>query len=133
MWRWPSSRSTIKHWKNMFDMSKKVSKALGKDKEILLMKPTSLRSFSRGDDNTYVSGESQIDKGLPTEVEVASSAIAEVKYDPNRNVASIRFVGGDKWYDYDVTPEEFQQFIDSGSKGRWVSNVWKYENRMPGY
>lgn len=133
MWRWPSSRSTIKSWKNMFDMEQKVSKALDKNKEFILKSPTSLRSFSRGDDNTFVSGESEIGKGLPTEVEVASSAIAEVKYNPQSQVASLRFVGGDKWYDYQVTPDEFKDFIDADSKGRWVNYVWKFDNRMPGY
>ena len=114
-------------------MGQKVYKALDKNKEFILKNPTSIRSFSKGDDNTFVSGESEIGKSLPTEVEVASSAISEVKYNPQSQVASLRFVGGDKWYDYQVTPDEFKEFIDADSKGRWVNYVWKFDNRMPGY
>ena len=132
-WKWPSSKSTIKSWKNIFDMASKVSKAIDKGKKFQLSHPTSIRSFSRGDDNTYRSGDVSVGKSLPTEVEVASTAVAEAQYDPQRNVASIRFVGGDGWYDYDVSPDEFQEFIESPSKGQWINYIWKYNNRMPGY
>lgn len=133
-WRWPSSKSTIKSWKDIKQLSVKVSKALDKGKEFQLSRPTSIRSFERNDvTGDYRTGFSQIGKGYPTEVEVASSAVAEVKYDPNKNIASIRFVNGDKWYDYDVTPEEFQEFIDADSKGQWINYIWKWNNRIAGY
>jgi len=136
--KWPKftnkGYTTISSWKNIKDLTRKVEKALDKSpQEIMLRAPTSIRSFSRGSDNSYLTGNVTTGKGLPTEVEVASSAVAEVKYNPQRNVCSLRFVGGDGWYDYQMTPDEFEEFMAADSKGQYVNYVMKYNNRMPGY
>lgn len=135
---WPKFKTkgytTISSWKDIKDLTKKVEKALDKSpQEIMLKAPTSIRSFSRGPDNSYLTGNVTTGKGLSTEVEVASQAIAEVKYDPKTNICKVRFVNGDKWYDYNMTPDEFEDFMASDSKSQYVNYVMKYENRMPGF
>jgi len=136
--KWPKftnkGYTTISSWKDIKDLTKKVEKALDKSpQEIMLRAPTSIRSFAKGNDNSYLSGNVTTGKGLPTEVEVASQAIAEVKYEPQTNICKVRFVNGDKWYDYQMTPDEFEEFMAADSKGQYVNYVMKYENRMPGF
>lgn len=138
--KWPKFKTkgytTISSWKDINDLTKKVEKALNKsDDEIVLKAPTSIRSFAKGNDGSYLSGGVTPGKNMyyPTEVEVASSAVAEVKYDPQTNICKVRFVGGDGWYDYQMTPDEFEEFMAADSKGQYVNYVMKYENRMPGF
>ena len=139
--KWPSFKTkgytTISSWKDVKDLTKKVEKALSKSNdEIALKAPTSMRYFTKGSNGSYLTGDVQIiNTGLQqaTEVEVASQAIAEVKYDPKTNICKVRFVNGDKWYDYQMTPDEFEDFMAADSKGQYVNYVMKYENRMPGF
>lgn len=136
--KWPKFKTkgytTISSWKDIHDLTKKVEKALDKSpKEIMLKAPTSMRYFTKGSDGSYLTGDVQItDTGLQqaTDVQVASSAVAEVKYSPESNICSLRFVNGDKWYDYQMTPEQFEEFMGSNSKGQYVNYVMKYENRI---
>lgn len=136
--KWPKFKTkgytTISSWKDIHDLTKKVEKALDKSpKEIMLKAPTSMRYFTKGSDGSYLTGDVQIiDTGLQqaTAVQVASSAVAEVKYNPETNICSLRFVNGDKWYDYQMTPEQFEEFMSSNSKGQYVNYVMKYENRI---
>lgn len=136
--KWPKFKNkgytTISSWKDIRDLTKKVEKALDKSpKEIMLKAPTSMRYFTKGSDGSYLTGDVQIiDTGLQqaTAVQVASSAVAEVKYNPESNICSLRFVNGDKWYDYQMTPEQFEEFMGSNSKGQYVNYVMKYENRI---
>lgn len=64
---------------------------------------------------------------------IKSTAIDDVKYDPNTNTASVKWINGDKYYDFDVSPDEMKDFTDSFSKGRHVNNVWKQYNRKEGF
>ena len=41
--------------------------------------------------------------------------------------------GWDKWYDYVATPEHWEAFLKSPSKGRWIHDVWTPNNWLPGY
>jgi hypothetical protein len=136
--KWPKftnkGYTTISSWKDIKDLTKKVEKALDKSpKEIMLKAPTSMRYFTKGSDGSYLTGDvHMIDTGLQqaTDVQVASSAVAEVKYNPESNICSLRFVNGDKWYDYQMTPDEFEEFMAADSKGQYVNYVMKYENRI---
>ena len=58
-----------------------------------------------------------------------STAIDDVQYDPNSNTASVKWINGDKYYDFDVSPSEMNDFASSYSKGQHVNNVWKNYNR----
>lgn len=102
--------------------SGKINKRIDENKSVNISNPTSQRTFHR--ENGSFDGELG---------EVVSSAIQNVGYDPNNQIASITFKGGDKSYDYRVSPDEMKEFLDADSKGQWVNYVWKNYNRMPGY
>ena len=130
-------------------MTKKAMKRVDKGKDVIIKRPSSQRTVIKGGEfledgnvkRAYSEGgatiignrESMYSNDEPKVVDVASSAVDEVKYDPNKNICSVRFVGGDKFYDFQMTPDEFQEFMDSDSKGQWVNYVMKVHNRMPGY
>lgn len=130
-------------------MTGKAMKAVDKGKDVIIKRPSSQRTVIKGGEflensnvkrayseggNTIIGNrESMYSNDEPKVVDVVSSAVDEVKYDPNKNVCSVRFVGGGKFYDFQMTPDEFQEFMDSDSKGQWVNYVMKVYNRMPGY
>ena len=111
----------------------KIMKRVDSGKDATINKPNSQMTFTRGDDGHFASGQMLIGdeqknfEGSKVE-SVPSTAIQNVAYDPANEVASIKFVDGEKTYDYSVTPEEFNDFLNAPSKGRWVSKVW---NRNP--
>ncbi len=118
--------------------SEKINKRIDENKSVNISNPTSQRTFHRSNGGSLL--EQQIDIGDTTAQnidaelgEVVSSAIQNVDYDPNNEVASITFRGGDKPYDYKVSPDEMKEFLDADSKGKWVNEIWKNYNRMPGY
>lgn len=113
---------------------KKIEKGLSKGKEIQVSNPTSYRSFDTGKGGYYHTGTAEIGK-VPNMKQAAraSSAVADVKYSPDSHICKVKFTNGDKYYDYDMTPDEFMDFMNSDSKGRHVNKVMHYENLMPGY
>lgn len=58
--------------------------------------------------------------------DVDSTAIENIEYDPNSQTATVKFHNGDKLYDYRVSPEEFKEFLDAGSKGSHVACLWNH-------
>lgn len=117
--------------------SEKINKRIDENKSINISNPTSQRTFHK-ENGSFI--DQQIDIGntmdgsFDAELgEVVSSAIQNVDYDPNSQIASITFKGGDKPYDYKVSPDEMKEFLDADSKGKWVNDIWKNYNRMPGY
>lgn len=95
------------------------------------VKPTSSRFFSRGSDNRYESGNVDIDNNGGVKVGKPSTAIQSVSYDPSTEICSVVFRNGDgKAYDYSMTPSEFEDFMRSDSKGRYVNSVMKYQNHI---
>lgn len=123
------------HFEGTLDNTEKIMNRVDKNKDVFINKPNSQRTFTRGDDGSFASGEMLIgneQKYYPdSEVEsVPSTAIADVAYNTNNEVATIKFVGGDKTYDYKVTPKEFSEFLNAPSKGRWVSKLWNYNSHF---
>lgn len=123
--------------RNEFDYSagkeSQIMKRVFKGKTITV-KPSSARYYSKGDEGTYRSGSVSIDNdGTRRRAEKPSTAIKSVKYDPKTQICSVVFVGGSKSYDYKMTPGEFESFMNADSKGRYVTQVMKYQNRLPGY
>ena len=117
--------------------SEKINKRIDENKSVNISNPTSQRTFHKENGSLL---DQQIDIGntmdgsFDAELgEVVSSAIQNVDYDPNSQTASITFKGGDKSYDYKVSPNEMKEFLDADSKGKWVNDIWKNYNRMPGY
>lgn len=62
---------------------------------------------------------------------IRSTAINSVRYDPNNNHLYVQYTSGPKWYVFDADEDTFQQFMRSGSKGRFVQYNLKPNNRAP--
>ena len=110
-----------------------ISKRLEKGKNVSISNPTSYRTYQNVGQGTL--DEDDIDVGLTSGkgAELASTAISNIDYDPKKEVASVTFQGGKKAYDYKVSPEEMKEMMNAPSKGQWLNEIWKYNNRMPGY
>lgn len=117
-----------------------INKRLDRNKPVSIHAPTSYRTVRKDPGSTYnetndvkITEEGDWEKDDSVVEGVASSAIADVKYDPENEIASVRYVNGDKYYDFSVNPKEMKDFVDAYSKGRHVQHIWKEYNRMPGY
>ena len=54
-------------------------------------------------------------------IDYNSTAIKSVSFNPDKNEADIVYNGvGNKSYKFPMTPEEFEDFKDASSKGKWV-------------
>lgn len=123
---------------------KKISSKLDKDKTISFV-PTSSREVRRNpvskmfsDGTTRIwngpmlaKNNEKVDNNTRV-VQVPSSAIAHIRYEPKTGLLYQSFKSNPKKeYVYQMTKEEFLRYINSGSKGRYTSKVLKYENRAP--
>lgn len=68
--------------------------------------------------------------GIPTP---DSSAVEDIKWDPQDNTASVKFVNGNKRYTYKADRQEMLDMYNADSKGQKINYDWKFNNRMPGY
>lgn len=121
---------------NTNEHNDKIRKRVLQGKTTEVMHPTSIRSLNKGPDGTYRSGSIEAGKidGADKYQEVASSAIKSVKYDPSTHICKVQYQGGNgQYYDFMMSPDEFEQFMNSDSKGRYCATVMKIQNRMPGY
>ena len=73
-------------------------------------------------------------------VEIDSTAIAEpIRYNEKTGEVWLRFKGKDgkpsgKWYHYvSMDKDQFESFMKSSSKGRYVTKVMKHKNHDPAY
>lgn len=117
--------------------TKKIDKKLDKEKPLLVSYLNSKRYYGKGSDGHYTDDDATVasldEYDGDTMAEIPSTAVKNVKYDPKTKTCSVLFVGGDKWYDYQMSPQQFKSFMAASSKGRYVNNVMKHKNRMPGY
>lgn len=109
----------------------KVMKRVDKNKDVFINRPYSDRTFTRNAEGSFVGGEMLVgnEKASYPDSEVVnlpSTAIADISYNPEKEVASVKFVDGEKTYDYSVTPEEFNDFLNAPSKGRHVAKLWNH-------
>lgn len=109
----------------------KVMKRVDKNKDVFINRPYSDRTFTRNAEGSFIGGDMLVgnEKASYPDSEVVnlpSTAIADVAYSPENEIATIKFVGGDKAYDYKVTPEEFNDFMNASSKGRHVAKLWNH-------
>lgn len=109
----------------------KVMKRVDDGKNATINRPYSDRTFTRNPEGSFVGGEMLIGNEKESHpdsevVSLPSTAIADVGYDPKNEVASIKFVDGDKTYDYSVSPQEFSEFLNAPSKGRHVAKLWNH-------
>ena len=145
------------NWKNKLLNStelKKQNKILNKKHEVTVGKLISKRLLSRNaDTGSYVGGKLTIsdkpfteddrknygkklsermrNKG-PVEVQLPSTAIANARFDEDKGAIYITYVGdGGKEYVFQGDRKTWLDFMNSGSKGRYVQYVMKVKNQAP--
>ena len=133
---------------------KKQNKLLDKNKTVEVGKLISKRTLSRNaDTGSYVGGKLTIDdkpftkedrdkygkkltkqiknKG-PVEVQLPSTAIANARFDEDKGAIYITYVGdGGKEYVFKGDRKDWLNFMNSGSKGRYVQYIMKVHNQAP--
>lgn len=135
---------------------KKQEKNLDKNKIVEVGKLISKRALSRNaDTGSYVGGKLTIsDKPFteddrknyskklsermknksnePVEVQLPSTAIANARFDEDKGAIYITYVGdGGKEYVFKGDRKDWLNFMNAGSKGRYVQYVMKVMNQAP--
>ena len=144
-------------WKNKLLSSldlKKQNKLLNKKHEVSIGTLISKRALSRNaDTGSYVGGEltisdkpfteddrknygkklsEQIKNKGPVEVQLPSTAIANARFDEDKGAIYITYVGdGGKEYVFQGDRKTWLDFMNAGSKGRYVQYVMKVHNQAP--
>lgn len=144
------------NWKNKLLSSldlKKQNKLLDKNKTVDVAKLISKRILNRNEDTgSYIGGEltiddkpftkedrdnyakkraKQIKNKEPVEVQLPSTAVSNARFNEDEGKIFITFVGGDKEYVFRGNKKDWLNFMNSGSKGRWVNYILKNYNRAP--
>ena len=135
---------------------KKQNKILNKKHKVTIDRLISKRALSRNEDTgSYVGGKVTIsdnpfteddrknygkklsermrNKGNePVEVQLPSTAIANARFDEDKGAIYITYVGdGGKEYVFRGNRKDWLNFMNSGSKGRYVQYVMKVRNQAP--
>ena len=148
------------NWKNKLLSSldlKKQNKLLDKNKTVEVGKLISKRILSRDEDTgSYIGGKLTIsdnpfteadrknygkklsermrDKSNnePVEVQLPSTAIANARFDEDKGAIYITYVGDSgKEYVFKGNKKDWLNFMNAGSKGRYVQYVMKVMNQAP--
>ena len=147
------------NWKNKLLSSldlKKQNKLLDKNKTVEVGKLISKRILSRDEDTgSYIGGKLTIsdnpfteddrknygkklsermrDKSdEPVEVQLPSTAIANARFDEDKGAIYITYVGDSgKEYVFKGNKKDWLNFMNAGSKGRYVQYVMKVMNQAP--
>ena len=113
------------------DKLDKIKKNVEKKNTVLVYNPLSQRTFFKNPEtDSYIDGKIEVGDEKTSDkekvVSVVSTAIQSIKYDPKKQRAYVIFKNGNGTeYTYKVSPEEFDDFLNAASKGRWVAKVWK--------
>ena len=135
---------------------KKQNKLLDKNKTVDVGKLISKRLLSRNEDtDSYIGGKLEIDdrpfteedrknygkklsermkdkSNEPVEVQLPSTAIANARFDEDKGAIYITYVGdSDKEYVFRGDRKDWLNFMNAGSKGRYVQYVMKVMNQAP--
>ena len=146
------------NWKNKLLSSidlKKQNKLLDKNKTVEVGKLISKRILNRDEDTgRYIGGKLEIDdrpfteddrknygkklsermkdkSNEPVEVQLPSTAIESARFDEDENKIFITYVGGGKEYVFKGNKKDWLNFMNAGSKGRYVQYVMKVMNQAP--
>ena len=147
------------NWKNKLLSSldlKKQNKLLDKNKTVEVGKLISKRILNRDEDTgSYIGGKLTIsdnpfteddrknygkklsermrDKSdEPVEVQLPSTAIANARFDEDKGAIYITYVGDSgKEYVFKGNKNDWLNFMNAGSKGRYVQYVMKVMNQAP--
>ena len=143
-------------WKNKLLSSldlKKQNKLLNKKHEVTIDRLISKRILSRNaDTDSYIGGKltidnkpftsedrdkyaknraKQIKNKEPVEVQLPSTAVSNARFNEDEGKIFVTFVGGGKEYVFKGNKKDWLQFMNSGSKGRWVNYILKKYNQAP--
>ena len=132
---------------------KKQNKLLDKNKTVEVAKLISKRILNRNaDTDSYIGGKltidnkpftaedrnkyaknraKQIKNKEPVEVQLPSTAVSNARFDEDAGKIFVTFVGGGKEYVFKGDRNDWLQFMNSGSKGRFVNYILKNYNRAP--
>lgn len=90
------------------------------------------KPFTKEDRDNYAKKRAkQIKNKEPVEVQLPSTAVSNARFDEDGGKIFITFVGGDKEYVFRGNKKDWLNFMNSGSKGRWVNYILKNYNRAP--
>lgn len=108
-----------------------IKTAMGKP--VTISNVRSGRTFTKGSDGSFIGGQTLIGDETANnpdskyvENAVNSTAVQSVEWDPKAENAKVTFVGGKKQYDYPCTKQEFKDFQNAPSKGRWINKARTY-------
>lgn len=91
------------------------------------------KPFTEDDRDNYAKKRAeQIKNKEPVEVQLPSTAIANARFDEDKGAIYITYVGDSgKEYVFKGNKKDWLQFMNSGSKGRYVQYVMKVKNQAP--
>ena len=118
------------------DKLDKIKKNVEKKNTVLVYNPLSQRTFFKNPEtDSYIDGKIEVGDEKTSDkekvVSVQSTAIQSIKYDPKKQRAYVVFKNGNGTeYTYKVSPEEFDDFLNAASKGRWVARVWNHNHHF---
>ena len=118
------------------DKLDKIKKNVEKKNTVLVYNPLSQRTFFKNPEtDSYIDGKIEVGDEKTSDkekvVSVVSTAIQSIKYDPKKQRAYVVFKNGNGTeYTYKVSPEEFDDFLNAASKGRWVAKEWNHNKHF---
>lgn len=121
------------------DKLDKIKKNVEKKNTVLVYNPLSQRTFFKNPEtDSYIDGKIEVGDEKTSDkekvVEVVSTAIQSIKYDPKKQRAYVVFKNGNGTeYTYKVSPEEFDDFLNAASKGRHVAKEWNHNKHFSIY
>lgn len=91
------------------------------------------KQFDEEDRNNYAKKRAkQIKNKEPVEVQLPSTAIANARFDEDKGAIYITYVGDSgKEYVFKGDKKDWLNFMNAGSKGRYVQYVMKVMNQAP--
>lgn len=88
--------------------------------------------FTEDDRTNYAKKrKEQIKNKEQVEVQLPSTAIESARFDEDKGAIYITYVGGGKEYVFQGDKNDWLQFMNSGSKGRYVQYIMKVQNQAP--
>lgn len=122
------------------DNREAINRSINKGKEFNINRPTSMRTHHK-ENGSYINDvpfeigdtTANYDEGEAKSFGVASSAIANARYDPSDDSLNITYTSGPKEYKFKAEGKEgLEEWLDAPSKGR-ITQEWRNTHRYPGY
>lgn len=134
-----SLNKALRNGRGIYDSDQrlKIAKRLAQDKDITVDKLYSERNYQIGNKPSEWGkeniGRAQENDMTATNTQVGSTAIDTVKYNPQTEECKVKYKNGDKFYNFvNMPPEQFKQYMQSGSKGRYTQKM-RVTNHDPNY